>query len=205
SVHATGRPDRMFPWASRSVAKNVAVSPAATTAVSGVTETVATESFGGGGGVESMTTRCAVPLLPSPVAVTSADPGRWARTMTDCPNAPSMRATGAGRGLLACHTRCPYVDAHARSSHRVVSFRRRADRRPAGAARGENRARPGEWGSRGGRDPHAAAARRAAHRDRGGDGARRGNAGAAGGVARPLSRPAGRAGAAARGHAAHRR
>src|SRR5437899_10627087 len=50
SVHATGRPDRMFPWASRSVAKNVAVSPAATTAVSGVTETVATESFGGGGG-----------------------------------------------------------------------------------------------------------------------------------------------------------
>src|SRR2546430_9821890 len=41
---ATGRPERMFPRASRSVAKNLAVSPAATTAVSGVTETVATES-----------------------------------------------------------------------------------------------------------------------------------------------------------------
>src|SRR5438552_7026900 len=90
SVHATGRPDRMFPWASRSVAKNVAVSPAATTAVSGVTETVATESFGGGGGVEAMTTSCAVPLLPSFGSVSCAYAGRWGRRMNVWPKVLSL-------------------------------------------------------------------------------------------------------------------
>src|SRR5438045_103040 len=55
TVQNTARPDSGFPWASRGVAKNLVVSPAATTAVSGVTETVATESLGGGGGEESVT------------------------------------------------------------------------------------------------------------------------------------------------------
>src|SRR5207248_961387 len=69
---ATGRPERMFPRASRNVAKNLAVSPAATTAVSprttvsaaGVTVTLATESAGGGGGSDSTTTSSAEPRLP---------------------------------------------------------------------------------------------------------------------------------------------
>src|SRR5438067_146307 len=78
----TGRPERMFPPASRSVAKNLAVSPAATTAVSGVTETVATESLGGGGGAESVTLSCAEPLLPSLVAVMSATPAPVVRITT---------------------------------------------------------------------------------------------------------------------------
>src|SRR5438552_5884192 len=95
--------------------------------------------------------------------------------------------------------------SHARPSHRLVSLRRRSHRGPARVARGEDRARPGEWGSGGGSDPHAAAARRASHRDRGRDGPRRGNAGAAGGAARTLPGSGRRAGAAAWGHAAHRR
>src|SRR6267154_319470 len=64
TVQNTARPDRGFPWASRGVATKPAVSPAATMAVSGVTETVATESLGGGGGGDSTTTSSAEPRLP---------------------------------------------------------------------------------------------------------------------------------------------
>src|SRR5437764_177130 len=49
---ATGRPERMFPPASRSVAKQPAVSPAAAEARSGVSETVATGPVGRAGGEE---------------------------------------------------------------------------------------------------------------------------------------------------------
>src|SRR5438552_18135274 len=92
----TGRPDRRFPRASLRVAKNVALSPAATVSADGVTSTVATESpggGGGGGGGNESTTRCAVSLFPWLLAVTVVVPRRRARRMTDCPNAPSMRAT----------------------------------------------------------------------------------------------------------------
>ena len=82
TVQNTARPDSGFPWASRGVAKKRAVSPAATTAVSGVTETVATESLGGGGGAESVTLSCAEPLLPSLVAVMSANPAPEVRITT---------------------------------------------------------------------------------------------------------------------------
>ena len=81
TVHDTCRPERTFPCASCSVAKNVALSPAATLSVAGVTVTVATES-GGGGGAESLTMSCAEPLLPSLVAVMSANPAPEVRITT---------------------------------------------------------------------------------------------------------------------------
>src|SRR6185295_8561222 len=87
------------------------------------------------------------------------------------------RNSGANAGCGCSAFRLPpsaLCWSHARPSHRLEPVRRRADRRPARAARGEDRARSGEWGGGGGRDPHAAAARRAAHRDRGGDGPRLG-------------------------------
>src|ERR1051325_2317587 len=52
TLQNTARPDSGFPWASRGVAKKRVVSPTATTTVSGVTDTLATESGGGGGGGE---------------------------------------------------------------------------------------------------------------------------------------------------------
>src|SRR6058998_2696090 len=93
TVHDTARPERMFPLASRRVAKKVALSPAATVSADGVTSTVATESPGGGGGGNESTTSSAVPLFPWLLAVTVVLPRRRARRMTDCPNSPSMRAT----------------------------------------------------------------------------------------------------------------
>src|SRR6266568_4520589 len=65
TLQNTARPDSGLPWASRSVAKKPAVSPAATTMVSGETDTVATES-GGGGGRDSTTTSWAEPRFPWP-------------------------------------------------------------------------------------------------------------------------------------------
>src|SRR5882672_2582859 len=93
TVHDTARPERMFPWASRKVAKKLALSPAATVSAAGVTSTVATESPGGGGGGNESTTSCAVPLFPWLLAVTVVVPRRRARRINDCPNSPSMRAT----------------------------------------------------------------------------------------------------------------
>src|SRR5437867_10214201 len=93
TVHDTARPERMFPLASRRVAKKLALSPAATVSADGVTSTVATESPGGGGGGNESTTSSAVPLFPWLLAVTVVLPRRRARRMTDCPNSPSMRAT----------------------------------------------------------------------------------------------------------------
>src|SRR5438128_10523295 len=63
TLQNTARPDRGLPWASRSVAKKPAVSPAATTMVSGETDTVATEA-GGGGGSDSATPSRAAPRFP---------------------------------------------------------------------------------------------------------------------------------------------
>src|SRR5881397_2007167 len=93
TVHDTARPERMFPFASRRVAKKLALSPAATVSADGVTSTVATESPGGGGGGNESTTSSAVPLFPWLLAVTVVLPRRRARRITDCPNSPSMRAT----------------------------------------------------------------------------------------------------------------
>src|SRR6266700_2241994 len=93
TVHDTARPERMFPLASRRVAKKLALSPAATVSADGVTSTVATESPGGGGGGNESTMSSAVPLFPWLLAVTVVLPRRRARRMTDCPNSPSMRAT----------------------------------------------------------------------------------------------------------------
>src|SRR5436853_5504023 len=93
TVHDTARPERMFPLASRRVAKKLALSPAATVSADGVTSTVATESPGGGGGGNESTTSSAVPLFPWLLAVTVVLPRRRARRMTDCPNSPSMCAT----------------------------------------------------------------------------------------------------------------
>src|SRR3989454_3777853 len=93
TVHDTARPERMFPLASRRVAKKLALSPAVTVSADGVTSTVATESPGGGGGGNESTTSSAVPLFPWLLAVTVVLPRRRARRMTDCPNSPSMRAT----------------------------------------------------------------------------------------------------------------
>src|SRR3989449_4498112 len=70
TVHDTARPERMFPLASRRVAKKLALSPAATVSADGVTSTVATESPGGGGGGNQSTTSSAVPLFPWLLAVT---------------------------------------------------------------------------------------------------------------------------------------
>src|SRR5207249_6380672 len=70
TVHDTARPERMFPLASRRVAKKLALSPAATVSADGVTSTVATESPGGGGGGNESTTSSAVPLFPWLLAVT---------------------------------------------------------------------------------------------------------------------------------------
>src|ERR1041384_4741214 len=50
---------------------------------------------GGGGGVESVTTSCAVPVLPRLSAEIRVVPGRSARRMIDWPNCCSMRATGS--------------------------------------------------------------------------------------------------------------
>src|SRR5690348_5270890 len=93
TVHDTARPERMFPLASRRIAKKLALSPAATVSADGVTSTVATESPGDGGGGSESTTSSHVPLFPWLLAVTVVLPRRRARRMTDCPNAPSMRAT----------------------------------------------------------------------------------------------------------------
>src|SRR5690242_20301188 len=93
TVHDTARPERMFPLASRRIAKKLALSPAATVSADGVTSTVATESPGGGGGGSESTTSSPVPFFPWLLAVTVVLPRRRARRMTDCPNAPSMRAT----------------------------------------------------------------------------------------------------------------
>src|SRR5438094_2649324 len=93
TVHDTARPERMFPLASRRVAKKLALSPAATVSADGVTSTVATESPGGGGGGNESTTSSAVPLFPWLLAVTVVLPRRRARRMTDCSNSPSMCAT----------------------------------------------------------------------------------------------------------------
>src|SRR6266700_6386011 len=92
TLQNTARPDSGLPWASRSVAKKPAVSPAATTMVSGETDTVLTES-GGGGGRDSTTTSWAEPRFPWLRAVISVAPGRRARKMSDCPNSPSILAT----------------------------------------------------------------------------------------------------------------
>src|SRR6266571_2123761 len=96
TVHDTARPERMFPLASRRVAKKLALSPAATVSADGVTSTVATESPGGGGGGNESTMSSAVPLFPWLLAVTVVLPRRRARRMTDCPNSPSMTVADSG-------------------------------------------------------------------------------------------------------------
>src|SRR2546426_11161885 len=151
------------------------------------------------------TTMLPDPLFPSLVAVTSADPVPTAQITAVWPNAPSSPPLAVRPSIYTPHSALHIPHCYDRPSHRVVAVGRRADRGPARAARSEDRARPGERGGGGGRDPHPAAAWCAAHRDRGGDGSRRGHAGAAGRGARPFSRPARRVGAAARGDAAHRR
>src|SRR5689334_25204139 len=99
TVHDTARPERMFPLASRRIAKKLALSPAATVSADGVTSTVATESPGRGGGGSESTTSSPVPLFPWLLAVTVVLPRRRARRMTDRPNAPSMRATAESATL----------------------------------------------------------------------------------------------------------
>src|SRR6266581_3328665 len=103
TLQNTARPDSGLPWASRSVAKKPTVSPAATTMVSGETDTVATGS-GGGGGRDSTTTSWAEPRFPWLRAVISVAPGRRARKMSDCPNSPSILAT---LGSATIHFTCP--------------------------------------------------------------------------------------------------
>src|SRR5437016_3935221 len=280
TVHDTARPERMFPLASRRVAKKLALSPAATVSADGVTSTVATESPGGGGGGNESTTSSAVPLFPWLLAVTVVLPRRRARRMTDCPNSPSMRATvgsatlhltlaslagfpvasrrsaknpalsptatvadsgetvtdatgpglgpgiespeestaatsPSGRPAPSCSLQAATASAVAASAAVRTPFMRFLREcvqtgYPALLVPGHIGPPPVHGHSRSDlpftlRIPHAAAAWRAAHRDRGGDGSRRRHAGAAGGAARPLSRPARRVGAAARGDAAHRR
>src|SRR5205809_256676 len=232
TVHDTARPERMFPLASRRAAKKLALSPTATVADSGETVTDATGP-GLGPGIESpeeSTAATSPSGRPAPscslqaatasaVAASAAVRTPFMRFLRECVQTgyPALLVPGHigpppvhghSRSDLPFTLRIPHSTfrtVYARSSDRLVSFRGRPHRRPACAARGENRARPRERGGGGGRDPHAAAAWRAAHRDRGGDGSRRRHAGAAGGAARPLSRPARRVGAAARGDAAHRR
>src|ERR1051326_1355105 len=59
---------------------------------------------GGGGGTESVTTSWAEPRFPWLRAVISVTPLRRARTMSDCPNCPSMLAT---LGSATLHFTCP--------------------------------------------------------------------------------------------------
>jgi hypothetical protein len=65
--HVIARPDSVAPFASRNVAESVTDPPMLRLAVPGFTTTDATGI--GGGGVVAVTTTCAVPVLPSAVAV----------------------------------------------------------------------------------------------------------------------------------------
>src|ERR1051325_636975 len=118
TLQTTARPDSGFPWASRGVAKKRVVSPTATTTVSGVTDTLATESGGGGGGgSDSTTTSWAEPRLPWLRAVISVAPLRRARKMSDCPNCASILAT---LGSATLHFTCPSLMKFPWASCRVA-------------------------------------------------------------------------------------
>ena len=85
-VHVTSRPLSGRPWASRNVAEKLTLS-SPTRAVSFGGDTV-TDATGGG----AMTTSCAVPLLPSLVAVTTADPAFTGRNAAYGPYEDTIRA-----------------------------------------------------------------------------------------------------------------
>src|SRR6185437_7396270 len=70
--HVMARPESAAPFASRAVAESVTEPPMLRLAVPGFTATDATGI--GGGGVVAVTTTCAVPVLPSAVAVMSVVP-----------------------------------------------------------------------------------------------------------------------------------
>src|SRR5205823_166741 len=85
TLHVTDRPYTGFPAASRRITRKPTVSPAATVSFGGST---LTEATGGG----AITTSCAVPLLPSLVAVTTADPAFAGRNAACGPYEDTIRA-----------------------------------------------------------------------------------------------------------------
>jgi hypothetical protein len=115
--HVTGRSVRMFPPASRRVARSWSVEPTWTLAGVGITLTAATGAGGGGGGGGAVVTvTVADPALPPLVAVIAADP--TARPITSPPVVTNaMFSSALVQTTLRPEMGCPF-----RSSNVAVSW-----------------------------------------------------------------------------------